>query len=242
MRAARTKQENNGKERAEHALCTYIQDKMPTFDIFPATSQGLGEGEPHTEKTEPEDDQDEEKEQSLADCLPIRKQMATKVHEIMGHQTVRWFVCYALVEPIVDSYCGACEAQKRPAGSIVSRSANSFVFNDVVRFDQFFLNTNAKHTLPAMNIVCWDTGLQRVVPLRDACRDTWLRSYGRPASLSSVSNAACALALSQKKLKVTERDLKYHLWRRRGEMVRKLERLLLQDDTRRSRSTDMGRF
>ena len=33
--------------------------------------------------------------------------------------------------------CGACEAQKRPAGPIVSRSPNSFVFNDVVGFDLF---------------------------------------------------------------------------------------------------------
>ena len=28
VRAAKTKQEHNGKERAEHALCTHIQDDM----------------------------------------------------------------------------------------------------------------------------------------------------------------------------------------------------------------------
>ena len=33
VRAARTKQEYNMKERAEHALCTHIQDEMPTFDV-----------------------------------------------------------------------------------------------------------------------------------------------------------------------------------------------------------------
>ena len=65
--------------------------------------------------------------------------------------------------------CGACEAQKRPAGPIVSRSPNSFVFNDVVGLDLFFLNTYEKHTLSAMNIVCWGTGV--------------LRSYGRPRIL-----------------------------------------------------------
>ena len=33
--------------------------------------------------------------------------------------------------------CGACEAQKRPAGPIVSRSPNSLVFNDAVGLDLF---------------------------------------------------------------------------------------------------------
>ena len=33
VRAARTKQEYHEKERAEHALCTHIQDEMPTFDV-----------------------------------------------------------------------------------------------------------------------------------------------------------------------------------------------------------------
>ena len=37
--------------------------------------------------------------------------------------------------------CGACDAQKRPAGSIVSRSPNSFVFDDV---DLFFLKPQQK--------------------------------------------------------------------------------------------------
>ena len=37
-----------GKERAEHALCSCIQDEVTTFDTFPATVQGLDEGEkPH---------------------------------------------------------------------------------------------------------------------------------------------------------------------------------------------------
>ena len=42
-----------------------------------------------------------------------------------------------------------------------------------------------------MNTVCWGTGLQRVIPLRDqsgetlrnAYRNYWLRSYGRPRNL-----------------------------------------------------------
>ena len=56
--------------------------------------------------------------------------------------------------------CGACEAQKRPTGPIVSRSPHSFVF-----------------TLPAMNMVCWGTGLQRVIPLRDQSGETLRNAY-----------------------------------------------------------------
>ena len=63
--------------------------------------------------------------------------------------------------------CGACEAQKRPAGPIVSGSPNSFVFSSVVGLDLFSLSTYEKHTLPAMNIVCRCTGLQRPARLRD---------------------------------------------------------------------------
>ena len=87
--------------------------------------------------------------------------------------------------------CGACEAHKRPAGPIVSRSPTYFVFNDVVGLDLFFLNASEKYTLPAMNIVCWGTGFQRVIHLRDqsgeslrnAYRNNWLRPYGRPRIL-----------------------------------------------------------
>ena len=99
-----------------------------------------------------------------------------------------------VLAPAKHSY-GASEAQERPAGPLVSRSANSFVFNDVVGLDLFFLNTYEKHTLPAMNIVCWSTGLQRVVPLRDqsgetlrtAYRNIWLRSCGKPRILVNRS-------------------------------------------------------
>ena len=57
--------------------------------------------------------------------------------------------------------------------------------------DLTFSQTRTKHTLPTMNIVCWSTGLQRVIPLRDqsgetlrnAYRNNWLRSYGRPRIL-----------------------------------------------------------
>ena len=57
--------------------------------------------------------------------------------------------------------CGACEAQKV-----------QLVQYDVVGLDLFFVNTYEKHTLPAMNIVCWGTGLQRVIPLRDQSGET----------------------------------------------------------------------
>ena len=124
--------------------------------------------------------------------------------------------------------CCACEAQKRPAGPIVSRSPTSFVVNDVVGLDLFFLNTYEKNTLPAMNIVCWGAALQRVIPLRDrsgetlrnAYRNNWLRSYGRPRILVVDRSAACAQAFSRQKLKAMRRDSKRHRWRHRGGMAR----------------------
>ena len=103
--------------------------------------------------------------------------------------------------------CGACEAQKRAAGPIVI----------VVGLVLFFLNTYEKHTLPAMNIVCWSTGLQRVIPLRDqpgetlrnAYRNNLLRSCGTPRIL--VVDPAAQLVLrpfSPTKLKAMGQDLK----------------------------------
>ena len=144
VRAARTKQETNGKERAEHALCTRIQDEMTTFDTFPAAVQGLDEGENPTEKIEPEDDQDDETEQSLSDSLQVRRQIA-RVHEDMRHPPNRTLArvlrCGGAKRRIVlaaaKHSCGACETQQRPAGPVVSRSPNSVVFNDVVGLDLF---------------------------------------------------------------------------------------------------------
>ena len=156
--------------------------------------------------TIPEDDQEDETEQSLSDSLQTRRQISRGfmrtwcTHPIahvvrvlrLGGAKRRYILAAA------KHSCGACEAQKRPAGPIVSRSPNSFVFNDVVGLVLFYLNTYEKHTLLAINIVCWSTGLQCVVPLRDqsgetlrnAYRNKWSRSYGRPASLSLTSNVA----------------------------------------------------
>ena len=54
------------------------------------------------------------------------------------------------------------------------------MFNDVVGLDLFFLNKHIrKHTLPATNIVCWGTGLQRVIPLRDQSGETLRNAYTR---------------------------------------------------------------
>ena len=131
--------------------------------FFPATSEGLEEGEPHTEKTEPEDDQDEEEEQSLAGSLPKRRQVA-RVHEKMGHPSNRTLVRVLRLGGTKRRFmlaaakhrCGAREGQKRPAGPIVGRSPNFFVFSDVVGFVLFFFNTHDRHTQPAMNIVAWN--------------------------------------------------------------------------------------
>ena len=165
-----------GDELAEHALCTYIQDEMTTFDTLPATVQGRGEDEHHTET-----------EQSQSDSLQVRRQIA-RVHENMGHPSNRTLVRVLrlggakrrFVLAAAKHSCGVCEAQKRPAGPSIQRCYRTL---------PVFPETPAKkHNLPAMNIVCWCTGLQRVAPF-ETSRETlrtayiWLRSYGSPASL-----------------------------------------------------------
>ena len=189
---------NNERERAEHAYYSHMHDEVTISDAFPATGQGLDGGEHKAENTIPEDDQEDETKQCSSDSLQTRRQIS-RIHEDMGHPSNRTLVrvlCLGgakrrFILAAAKHSCGACEAQNRPAGPIVRRSPNSFVFNDVVLFDLFFLNTYENHTLPAMNIVCWGTGLQHVVPLREesgetlrnAYRNNWLRSYGRPRIL-----------------------------------------------------------
>ena len=80
------------------------------FDIFQATNQGLEECEPSIEETEPEDDQDEGKEQSLADSLPIRRQVARMLVRVSRLEGAKRRLVFATSK----HPCGACEAQKRP--------------------------------------------------------------------------------------------------------------------------------
>ena len=65
--------------------------------------------------------------------------------------------------------CGACEAQKRPAGPIVSLSPNSFVFNDIVGLDLFSL----KHLRKA-HLACHE---HRVL-------ECWVAACGNPSRTS----------------------------------------------------------
>ena len=133
------------------------------------------EAEHPAENTIPEDEN--ETEQSLSESLQTRRQIS-RIHENMEHPSNRTLVRVLrlgggkrrFILAAAKHSCGACEAQKRPAGSIVSRSPNSFVFNDVVGLDLFF----PKHVRKA-HVAC-------VVPLRDqsgetlrnACRNNWL--------------------------------------------------------------------
>ena len=128
---------------------------MTISDSFTVTRQGLDGKEHPTENTTPEDDQEDETEQPLSDSLQTRRQIS-RIHENMGHPSNRTLVRVLrlggakrrFILAAAKHSC-ACEAQKRPAGPIVSRSHKSFVFNDVVGLDLFFLNTHEKHTLPA---------------------------------------------------------------------------------------------
>ena len=235
---------------------------MTVYDAFPATIQKLDEVENLPEDTTAQDDQADEAEQSLAESLQTRRHIS-KIHESVGHPSNRTLLRVLrqggakgrFILAAARHRCGPCEAQKRPAGPIVSRSPTSFVFNDVVGLDLFFLNTYEKHTLPAMNIVCWGTGLQRVIPLRDqsgetlrnAYRNNWLRSYGRPRILvvdqqRSLYSGICAESVMR--WDETRSDTAggtVEEWQDRT-CGQQLKGRLLQDDTRRPRSTDVDRF
>ena len=108
------------------------------------------------QKTIPEDDKEDETEQSLSDSLQTRRQIS-RVHENMGDPSNRTVVRVFRLGGAKRSFilaaakhsCGACEAQKRPSGPIVSRSPHAFVVNDAVGLDLFFLSTYGKHTLLA---------------------------------------------------------------------------------------------
>ena len=133
VRTGRTRQENHEKERAEHAYYSHIHDEVTISDVFPATFQGLEEDENLVEDNTAQDDQEDETEQSLSDSLQTRRQIS-KIHENMGHPSNRMLVRVLRlggakrrsILAAAKHSCGACEAQKRPAGPIVSRSPNSF--------------------------------------------------------------------------------------------------------------------
>ena len=107
---------------------------MTISDSFTATGQGLDGDEHPAENTTPEDDQEDETVQSLSDSLQTRRQIS-RIHENMGHPSNRTLVRVSrlggakrkFILAAAKHSCGACEAQKRPAGPIVSRSP-IFVF------------------------------------------------------------------------------------------------------------------
>ena len=87
-----------------------------------------------------------------------------------------------------------------------------------------------KHTMPAMNIVCWGTGVQRVIPqrdqsgetLRNAYRNNWLRSYGRPRILvvDRQRSLCCGIVAEQVESDGTRLEVTSFSWKVRGGMVR----------------------
>ena len=129
VRTASTRQENNEEERAEHAYYSHIQDDVTITDSFTVTGQRLGEDENIPEDTTAQDDQEGETEQSLSDSLQTRRQIS-RIHENMGHPSNRTLVRVSrlggakrrFILAAAKHSCGACEAQKRPAGPLASHS------------------------------------------------------------------------------------------------------------------------
>ena len=146
------------KECAEHAYYSHVHDEVTDYDAFPATIQKLDEDENLPEDTTAQDDQEDETEHSLSETLQTRRQIS-KIHENMEHPSNRVLrlggAKRRFILAAARHRCGDCEAQKRPARPIVSRSPTSFVFNDVVGLDLFFLNTYEKHTLGHWSATCY---------------------------------------------------------------------------------------
>ena len=216
-RTARTTQEKHEKERAEHECYSDIHDEV--YDAFRATIQKLDEDESLPEDTAAQDDQEDETEQSLSESLQTRRQIS-RIHENMGHPSNRTLVRVFRLGG-AKHRCGACEAQERPASPIVSRSPTSFVFNDVVGLDLFFLSV---------------------------FRNNGLRSYGRPRILViDQQRSLCSGIFAEKVEKhwgETRSDTAgdtVEEWQDRT-CGQELEGRLLQNDTRRPRSTDVDRF
>ena len=104
VRTARTRQEDNERERAEHAYCSHIHHEVTISDSFSVTGHGFDGGEHPAENTIPEDDREDETEESLSDLLQTRRQIS-RIHENMGtHQIAHWYGRYVLVEPSADSF------------------------------------------------------------------------------------------------------------------------------------------
>ena len=129
VRTARTRQENNERERAEYAYCSHIHDEVTISNSFTVTGQGLEEDENISEDTTAQDDQEDETEQSLSDSPQTRRQIS-RFHENMGHPSNRTLVRVLrlggakrrFILAAAKHSCGACEAKKRPACPMVSRS------------------------------------------------------------------------------------------------------------------------
>ena len=178
VRTARTRQENHEKERAEHAHHSHVHDEVTVSDIFPATVQGLDGGEHPAENTLPEDDHKDETEQSLSDSLQTRR-LISRIHENMGHPSNLTLVRVLrlggakrrFILAAAKHSCGACEAQKRPAGPIVSRSPKTFVFHNVVGLDLCFSNTYKKAHVACHGTSCVDVLDCRVLFLFETSRE-----------------------------------------------------------------------
>ena len=99
LRTARTRQENNERECAEHVYYSHIHDEMTISDSSAVTGPGLEEDENLAENTTAQDDQEDETEQSSSESLQTRRQIS-KIHENMGHPSNRSLCSGIFVEKV----------------------------------------------------------------------------------------------------------------------------------------------
>ena len=106
VRAARTKQENYGKEHAEHAYYNYIQDE--TYDFRHLSNHSSGDSTKVNKPTENCNNQKMTRTMKQNNHYPTHcKYQETRLESMRTwsiHQTAHWYACYAVVEPSADSF------------------------------------------------------------------------------------------------------------------------------------------
>ena len=104
VRTARTRQDNNGKERASHESHSHMHDEVTISDTLPATAQGLDEGE-YPQKTQYQKTTRKMKQNNL---YPTHSKYEDKFRGSMRtwgtHHIGHWYGCYVSVEPSADSF------------------------------------------------------------------------------------------------------------------------------------------
>jgi len=195
------------------ASCTHSRCKHAS--VYTA-EQHDGGGSDVLEESEDSDD-DNVIDQAVARNVkdPVLKALY-RVHRALGHPSnsdlVRFLRSAGASMHAVDMakrlYCTRCERSRVPKKRRIGAIPPPRSFNDVVGVDCFKVPRWDDPTKDQvmLNIVCWGTGLQQVVPvggetpleLRTAYRSNWINHYGRPNLLVADNHGSFRGLFSQR--------------------------------------------